>query len=162
MQKSRRLNFLNVTCFRNLRQTLICLRTTALPSPQTTYICRVQSCIWRLPKYWTPTPSPPSECVLPQHQRCRGVHTRGGEGVGKQYFGRRQTLDCPLTVWSLYGRYSQYVSSKCNHILSVEITSVYVLYSTLLHLPPLRFHCVGGCWNRTQDICDIGIGFQAH
>jgi hypothetical protein len=22
----------------------------------------------------------------------------------------------------------------------------YVLYSTLLHLPPLSFHCVGGCW----------------
>ncbi len=22
----------------------------------------------------------------------------------------------------------------------------YVLYSTLLCLPPLRFHCVGGCW----------------
>ncbi len=22
----------------------------------------------------------------------------------------------------------------------------YVLYSTLLYLPPLRFHCVGGCW----------------
>jgi hypothetical protein len=30
---------------------------------------------------------------------------------------------------------------------------MYVLYSTLLHLPPLRFHCVGGCWNRTQDSC---------
>ncbi len=28
-----------------------------------------------------------------------------------------------------------------------------VLYSTLLHLPPLRFHSVGGC----QDICDFGI-----
>ncbi len=27
----------------------------------------------------------------------------------------------------------------------------YVLYSTLLHLPPLRFHCVGGCYDRTQD-----------
>ncbi len=27
----------------------------------------------------------------------------------------------------------------------------YVLYSTLLHLPPLRFHCVGGCWDRTMD-----------
>ncbi len=26
---------------------------------------------------------------------------------------------------------------------------LYVLYSTLLHLPPLRFHCVGGCWDRT-------------
>jgi hypothetical protein len=23
----------------------------------------------------------------------------------------------------------------------------YVLYSTLLHLPPHRFHCVGGCWD---------------
>ncbi len=36
------------------------------------------------------TPSPPSECVLPPHQR-RGVHTThspGGEGVGCQYFGR--------------------------------------------------------------------------
>jgi hypothetical protein len=35
-----------------------------------------------------------------------------------------------------------------------------VLYSTLLHLPPLRFHCVGGCWDRTQDCCDFGIGSQ--
>ncbi len=33
----------------------------------------------------------------------------------------------------------------------------YVQYSTLLHLPPLRFHCVGGCWDRTQD---YGIGCQ--
>ncbi len=35
---------------------------------------------------------------------------------------------------------------------------LYVLYSTLLHLPPLRFHCVGGCWDRTLDCCDFGIG----
>ncbi len=27
----------------------------------------------------------------------------------------------------------------------------YVRYSILLHLPPLRFHCVGGCRDRTQD-----------
>ncbi len=26
-----------------------------------------------------------------------------------------------------------------------------VLYSTLLHLPPLRFHCVRGCLNWTQS-----------
>jgi hypothetical protein len=46
-----------------------------------------------------PPPSPPSECVLPPHRR-RGVHTHravGGWGGG-QYFGRRQTLDWPLTV----------------------------------------------------------------
>jgi hypothetical protein len=34
----------------------------------------------------------------------------------------------------------------------------YVLYSTLLHLPPLSFPCVGGCWDRTPDCCDFGIG----
>ncbi len=32
----------------------------------------------------------------------------------------------------------------------------YVLYSILLHLPPLRFHCVGGCWDRTQECCYFG------
>ncbi len=34
----------------------------------------------------------------------------------------------------------------------------HVLYSTLLHLPPLKFHCARGCWNRTQDCSDFGIG----
>jgi hypothetical protein len=33
-------------------------------------------------------------------------------------------------------------------------------YGTLLHLPPLRFHCVGGCWDRTQDCYDYGTGSQ--
>jgi hypothetical protein len=33
----------------------------------------------------------------------------------------------------------------------------YVLYSTLLRLPPLIFHCVVGCWDRTQGCCDFGI-----
>ncbi len=30
----------------------------------------------------------------------------------------------------------------------------FVLSSALLHLPPLRFHCVGGCWERI----DKGVG----
>jgi hypothetical protein len=38
-----------------------------------------------------------------------------------------------------------------------QIFSFYVRYSTLLHLPPLRFHCVKGCWDLTQDYCDFGI-----
>ncbi len=33
----------------------------------------------------------------------------------------------------------------------------YIHYSALFHLPPLHFHCVGGCWDRTQACCDIGI-----
>ncbi len=36
----------------------------------------------------------------------------------------------------------------------IFIFSFYVRYSTLLHLTPLRFRCVGGCWDRTQDSCD--------
>ncbi len=32
----------------------------------------------------------------------------------------------------------------------------YVLYSALLHQPPLRFHCADGCWDRTQDRCNCG------
>jgi hypothetical protein len=35
-----------------------------------------------------------------------------------------------------------------------------VLYSTLLQIPPLRFHCVRGYWDRTQDSCDFGISSQ--
>jgi hypothetical protein len=31
------------------------------------------------------------------------------------------------------------------------------LFTALLHLPPLRFHCVRGCWGRTQDCCEFGI-----
>ncbi len=46
----------------------------------------------------TPHPSPPSECVPPRTKGGGGTHSPGGEGVGGQYFGRRQTLDWPLTV----------------------------------------------------------------
>jgi hypothetical protein len=38
--------------------------------------------------------------------------------------------------------------------------SFYVRYSILLHLPPLRIQCVGGCWDRTQDSFDYGIVCQ--
>jgi hypothetical protein len=40
------------------------------------------------------------------------------------------------------------------------LTFILVLYSTLLHLPPLRFLCFGGCWDRPQDCCNSGIGSQ--
>jgi hypothetical protein len=35
-----------------------------------------------------------------------------------------------------------------------------VIFSTLIHLPPLRIHCVGGCWDRTQDCCDFSFDSQ--
>jgi hypothetical protein len=33
-----------------------------------------------------------------------------------------------------------------------------IVYSTLLHLPPLRFHCADGCWDRPRDRCNCCIG----
>ncbi len=48
---------------------------------------------------------------------------------------------------------------KCSEI--VFLFSFYLRYSTLLHLPPLRLHCVRGCWDRTQqDCCDFDIDSQ--
>ncbi len=44
------------------------------------YIYRVQISVWRLPNYWPPTPSPPSGCVLPPHQRRGDTNSPGGEG----------------------------------------------------------------------------------
>ncbi len=40
--------------------------------------------------------------------------------------------------------------------------SFFVLYSTLLHLPPLRFYCVGGCWDRTPASSDTTKYMQSH
>jgi hypothetical protein len=30
------------------------------------------------------------------------------------------------------------------------------------HLSPLKFHYVGGYWDRTQDCCDHGVGRARH
>ncbi len=54
---------------------------------------RGQSYVSRLPKYWPPTPlSARRVCPPPPPP------TKGGEGVGGQYFGRRETWDWPLIV----------------------------------------------------------------
>jgi hypothetical protein len=45
-------------------------------------------------------------------------------------------------------------------IIKHEDFFMYVIYSALLRLPPLRFHCVGGRWDRTQESCCFGIGCQ--
>ncbi len=37
---------------------------------------------------------------------------------------------------------------------------MYLHYSTLLFLPPLRYYWVVVCWDRTQDCCDFGIDCQ--
>jgi hypothetical protein len=38
--------------------------------------------------------------------------------------------------------------------------SFYVQYSKLLHLPPLRFHCAGGCWDRTRTVANTALAVR--
>jgi hypothetical protein len=67
---------------------------------QSTYICRVQSSVWRRPNI-DPPHSPPSH-LRPASVSCppppptKGTHSPGDAGVGGQYFARRQILDWPL------------------------------------------------------------------
>ncbi len=56
------------------RSQKLCGKCVLGSMPQSTYIYRVQSSVWRLPNYWPPTPSPPSECV--PRTKGGGIHTR--------------------------------------------------------------------------------------
>ncbi len=57
-------------------------------------ICRVQSCVLRLPKYWPPTPppSPPGELCPPPAPKAGGTHSTGGEGGGGSIFWKMQYI----------------------------------------------------------------------
>jgi hypothetical protein len=50
---------------------------------------------------------------------------------------------------------------RTNSLLKRGFFYFYVRYTTLLHVPPLRFHCVGGCWDRTQDCCECDFGIDS-
>jgi hypothetical protein len=64
--------------------------------PQSTYICRVQSCVWRLPKYLPPTPLSAQRVCPPPAL----VHTRRAvRGVGGSIFWK--TPDLVLASYSL-------------------------------------------------------------
>jgi hypothetical protein len=67
---------------------------------QSPYVCRVQSSVWRLPKYWPPTPSRPSECVLPPSPpKERWVLTRRAvRGWGSIFW---KTPDIGLASYSM-------------------------------------------------------------
>ncbi len=59
-----------------------------------------------------------------------------------------------------------YTEAKCKRTVSFcffrGANNIFVLYSTLLHLPPLRFHCVDGCWDRTQYLYDCACSDIMH
>ncbi len=66
-----------------------------IPKAQSTYVCRVQSSVWRLPKYWPPTSLFTQRvCPPPHHQMRGGTHSPGGEGIGghRHWIGLLQYL----------------------------------------------------------------------
>ncbi len=72
------------------------------------------------------------------------------EGIGG--FVRSKFEFSPFRYWT--GEWSQTLKDNESgpiRILNNKEKSFIVLYSTLLHLPPLRFQCADGCWDRTQN-----------
>jgi hypothetical protein len=72
-------------------------------------------------------------------------------------------LKCPCSMTKL----TRFYYSKNEWIVHPSQSIPYLLYlnrgiflpfSTLLHLASHRFNYVGGCLDRTQDCCDLGIG----
>ncbi len=127
------------------------------------------SCDWAPSSSSTPLPSP--SCLSFSGQAY--WRERAGGGRGKEPIIRRReslALYNPLTTYSLIG--TPVLGRPCDRSRGTagssfpetgfRVASRYctVLYWTLLHLPPLRFRCVEGCRDRTQDCCDFGIGSQ--
>ncbi len=83
--------------------------------PQSTYIYRVHSSVWRLSQLLTPHPPLNPASVSSLRTKGRGVHTRRAvRGWGGQYFGRHQTLDLPLTCSIIPLRYVHTVAEYSN------------------------------------------------
>jgi hypothetical protein len=48
----------------------------------------------------------------------------------------------------------------CNRGIFWIFKIMYVLYSTLLHLPPFRFHCVGECWIEPRTVATSALAVR--
>ncbi len=95
-------------------------------------IIRGQSNVWRLPKYWPPTPSPPGG----------RTHSLGREGVGGQYFGRRQTqLFFSTYVSTLCSRIIQTLPSRQRTFASLRNRAKSLIYSQKYHITLHIIYC---------------------
>ncbi len=79
--------------------------------------------------------------------------------ISKQKIVRKTLI--LIALWLLY---DFFIWKQCgirnikNRGIFFEFFKMYSVHnSTLLHPSTIRFECVGGCWDRTQDCCDYGI-----
>ncbi len=61
---------------------------------------------------------------------------------------------CPLPALDVWTARHVATEAKKGISQSLNRDSFYVLFPTLLHLPPFRFHCVGRFWVTTQNCCE--------
>ncbi len=70
------------------------------------------------------------------------------------------------TVYVLHVLFERKKAPREGLAVKNKVQNYFVLifspFIQLLHLPPFRFHCVGGCWDQTQDCCDFSIDSQTH
>ncbi len=73
-------------------------------------------------------------------------------------------LDIILITYLIRGNYSflVFANPPPTNMSFITLTGrfLYVLSSKPHNLPPLRFHCVVGGWDRTQDCCELAIVCQ--
>ncbi len=60
------------------------------------------------------------------------------------------TLMQYVLFW-VVARFNIYLVLRCPRMRFFLYFLGFLHYSALLHLPPLRFHCADGCWERTQN-----------
>ncbi len=131
---------------------------------------------WNVVSYPTPPPTPLSplpDCKTAFDQclfkclwrrcpagRVQGYTTQPERRKKDRWTSQRQFCDLnnsrsfSPTVQSTQQKHRNLTLAQTNPSFNRGIfldSFCYVVYSTLLHLPPLRFHCVRGCWNRIQD-----------
>jgi hypothetical protein len=91
-------------------------------------------------------------CVRLSHRPFFSSFFRGGGEVGGWGGGQLVTSQQRIPG-------NQNIYDSLNLLANGFSSTVFMyLISTLLHLLPLKFHCVRGCWEWTQDCCDFGIG----
>jgi hypothetical protein len=100
---------------------------------QSTYICRVQSCVWVFQNIDPPPPSPPSECVPRVPPKAGGKHSPGGEGVGDAVYS------IALRVFIIGLHYTAWALVKTVELSTIQLSLVGILYCTL----PYVTYCSG-------------------
>ncbi len=96
---------------------------------------RDKSSVWRLSNYWPSTPSTPSECVLPPHQRRGG----GGYTLARWWGGGGsifwKTPDIGLASYSIIPLRLQVLGkfAGCTIELKINLLSEHCLWKTIAY-----------------------------